>query len=48
MQLHRVNSFYNRQIDRALRGARILCLSDYPRMVLFSDVHRGNGRSCGG
>ena len=43
MQLHRVNSFYDRQIDRALRGARVLCLSDYPRLVLFSDVHRGNG-----
>lgn len=37
------NSFYHRQIDHALRNARILNLAEYPRLVLFSDCHRGTG-----
>ena len=32
-----------RQIDKALRSAPIINTADYPRLVLFSDCHRGNG-----
>ena len=37
------NRFYMRQIDKALRSAPIINTADYPRLVLFSDCHRGNG-----
>ena len=35
--------FYMRQIDRALHSAPVINTADYPRLVLFSDCHRGNG-----
>lgn len=35
--------FYNKQIDKALRSAPVISLEDYPRLVLFSDCHRGCG-----
>ena len=36
-------NFANRQIDRALRDAPIIRTSDHPKIVLFSDCHRGIG-----
>lgn len=35
--------FYMRQIDKALHSAPVISTSDHPRLVLFSDCHRGNG-----
>lgn len=35
--------FYMRQIDKALHSAPVINTADYPRLVLFSDCHRGNG-----
>lgn len=35
--------FYRRQIDKALRHAPVINIKDYPRLVLFSDCHRGCG-----
>ena len=35
--------FYMRQIDKALRSAPVISTLDHPRLVLFSDCHRGNG-----
>lgn len=35
--------FYMRQIDKALRSAPVISTSDHPRLVLFSDCHRGCG-----
>ena len=43
MQHGFTNSFYDRQIDRAVQDARLLSLADHPRLVLFSDCHRGIG-----
>lgn len=43
MQHGFTNSFYDRQIDRAFQDARLLNLADHPRLVLFSDCHRGIG-----
>ena len=43
MQHGFTNSFYDRQIDRAFQDARLLSLADHPRLVLFSDCHRGIG-----
>ena len=37
------DSFYFRQMDKALRSAAVISTSDHPRLVLFSDCHRGNG-----
>ena len=37
------DSFYFRQMDKALRSAAVISAADYPRLVLFSDCHRGNG-----
>ena len=35
--------FYMRQIDKALNSAPVISITDHPRLVLFSDCHRGNG-----
>jgi hypothetical protein len=35
--------FYHRQIDRALADAPIIRTADHPKIVLFSDCHRGTG-----
>lgn len=35
--------FYMRQIDKALHSAPVINTADHPRLVLFSDCHRGNG-----
>lgn len=35
--------FYAKQIDKALASAKEINLSEHPRMVIFSDCHRGNG-----
>ena len=37
------DSFYFRQMDKALRSAVVISTADHPRLVLFSDCHRGNG-----
>ena len=36
-------AFYMRQIDKALRFAPVINIKDHPKLVLFSDCHRGNG-----
>ncbi len=43
MQSNLTKAFYDRQIDRAFHDPKILSLADYPRLVLFSDCHRGTG-----
>lgn len=43
MQHGFTNSFYDRQMRRAFQDARLLSLADHPRLVLFSDCHRGIG-----
>lgn len=35
--------FYMRQIDKALNSAPVISAVEHPRLVLFSDCHRGNG-----
>lgn len=35
--------FYDRQIDKALRDAPVIRAADHPRIVMFSDCHRGCG-----
>ena len=37
------DSFYGRQIDKALRSAPVISTEDFPKLVLFSDCHRGCG-----
>ena len=37
------NNFYDRQIKKALAGAKTISTSEHSRIVLFSDCHRGNG-----
>lgn len=36
-------AFYMRQIDKALHSAPVISTEDHPKLVLFSDCHRGNG-----
>lgn len=36
-------AFYMRQIDKALHSAPFISTEDHPKLVLFSDCHRGNG-----
>lgn len=36
-------AFYMRQIDKALRSAPVVDIKEHPKLVLFSDCHRGNG-----
>ena len=36
-------NFSARQIDRALRDAPVILTSDHPKIILFSDCHRGIG-----
>ena len=35
--------FYNRQIDKALKKAHVIQSVQYPKIVMFSDCHRGSG-----
>ena len=36
-------AFYMRQIDKALHSAPVISTEDHPKLVLFSDCHRGTG-----
>lgn len=36
-------NYYERQIGRAFKHAKIISCESYPKMVFFSDCHRGNG-----
>ena len=33
----------NRRISKAFKGAKTISLKDYPKIVIMSDCHRGNG-----
>lgn len=35
--------FYNKQLDKSFRHAKIIEMSQYPKIVIFSDCHRGQG-----
>ena len=37
------DEFYFQQIDKALENSNIISTKDYPRIVIFSDCHRGAG-----
>lgn len=36
-------NFFTRQIDKALKDAPVIRTADHPKIVLFSDCHRGRG-----